>query len=493
MRILAISLLFICSALQLQAACLIKGSNGAPAVGPQDPLFQVLRSESTCPNRVQDLKKLLEQKGLLTAPAMVANRGRNNPELGSFSFFESVTGTVSGAHVGPGEIFFGHFTEVKDHQLALDQVPDKGKLMIELIAWDASKGYYNFYEMIGTGGGVQWFYRGDSADILHDNTFVHRDAPAGSPQFGARLRCSACHSSGGPIMKELSAPHNDWWSQSRPLEFGSHPPSVEVQKWVSGLIDADQFSQNVKAGIERLEASDRYQNLKKSLSLQERLRPLFCENEINLESDSIALSDAAASVKVPSGFLISPMLAEIPLKIKRADYVALLQTHKVSFPESNAPDADHAWLVPVKGFSDHRAVQSLVEDGLIDEEFVRDVLAVDYQIPIFSASRCGLLKLVPERVSAKWQDELVQNLSRSGSAAAEQLKLNLTSPERNQAWRFARFTKYAQTVKNPAVLPTLFQKLLLTRQATFSDEISQNPRGQILEPGFRVIFPEPHP
>jgi hypothetical protein len=29
------------------------------------------------------------------------------------------------------------------------------------------------------------------------------------------------------------------------------------------------------------------------------------------------------------------------------------------------------------------------------------------------------------------------------------------------------------------------------RKAAFASEISKNPRGQILEPGFRVIFPVP--
>jgi hypothetical protein len=34
----------------------------------------------------------------------------------------------------------------------------------------------------------------------------------------------------------------------------------------------------------------------------------------------------------------------------------------------------------------------------------------------------------------------------------------------------------------------LFEKLTLQRKAVFESEISKNPLGQILEPGFRVIF-----
>lgn len=37
----------------------------------------------------------------------------------------------------------------------------------------------------------------------------------------------------------------------------------------------------------------------------------------------------------------------------------------------------------------------------------------------------------------------------------------------------------------------IFKKLIEARVAVYNAEISKNPRGQILEPGFRVIFPIP--
>jgi hypothetical protein len=39
----------------------------------------------------------------------------------------------------------------------------------------------------------------------------------------------------------------------------------------------------------------------------------------------------------------------------------------------------------------------------------------------------------------------------------------------------------------------LFERLLVARLAVAKSEISTNPRGKILEPGFRVIFPLPKP
>jgi len=217
-------LFFTCAALPAGAACVIQNSDHTATQPKGDAFYELLTQP--CPLRAQDLKAQLIAGGALVEPAMVGNRGIHNPELGSFSFFETVSGQIGKVSINKGEFFFGHFTAATDeHQLILDQEPEAGKLMVELIAWDKSKGLFNFYELIGQGSTALWFYRGDSLDILHDNAFLYRDVPPGKPKFGKTLRCAGCHSSGGPIMKELALPHNDWWTIARPLEFGSNQPS----------------------------------------------------------------------------------------------------------------------------------------------------------------------------------------------------------------------------------------------------------------------------
>src|SRR5690349_17499268 len=55
-------------------------------------------------------------------------------------------------------------------------------------------------------------------------------------------------------------------------------------------------------------------------------------------------------------------------------------------PEKSVPsDADHAWLTPVKANSDVVMIKALVDMGVVDDEFVADVLAVDFTEPLFSA------------------------------------------------------------------------------------------------------------
>lgn len=419
--------------LALMLTCAILDSNGAPAPVQADLLYTTLVTATQCPGDVRELKAQFSRRGAEFRPAMVANRGFHNPSAGSFSFFEKVAGIAD-----EGEIFFGHFTTLKNGELALDQKPSRGKLLIELIAWDALKGYYNFYELIGTGPEqAQWFYRGDSADILKDNRYLHLEPSPGEKKFGSRLRCSACHVSGGPIMKELASPHNDWWTFRRPLPMG--PSTPEVKTWLSQLVDADDFASAVKAGMMKLEASPNYQKQKSAQTLQERLRPLFCEQEINLESDSEVFGD----VFIPSGFFVNPLVGTAAFAMSRNNYEDLLRTHRLNFPETRRADADHAWLTPVKGFSDLLAIQTLIKKGVVTAEYARDVLRHDQTNPIFSTSRCALLKNVPKEIPV----------------VAE-------------------------------VHEEVFEKLLKVRRAVFESEISQNPRGQILEPGFRVIFPE---
>lgn len=484
-------------ALTAAKACEVLASNGRPAPRQGDALFRVLATAEACPQDVLQLRALLAAKGLSSKPSLVANRGRNNPKLGSFSLFERVLGRLAdGQVVGDGQFFFGHFTAAHQGRLVLDQAPAAGKLLIELIAWDPAKKLYNFYELIGRPSGATWFYRGDSADILADNLFVHRDPPPGQPRFGARLRCSACHSSGGPIMKELAAPHNDWWTGARALTL-AQTPEPALATLLRELDGAESFARSVAVGIESLERSPVYQGLKARTDLQVRLRPLFCENELNLMSDASPNEQRKPVVALSSSVFAHPRLAGAStIAWPRANYEQSLRALGLRFPENGASDADHAALVPVRSYSDERAIASLLQAGVIDTEFVADVLAVDGANPLFSRGRCSLLKFLPTAPArTDWRQSFLRGLQASSSPFAQELVANLTDPARTaeahaQGAR-ARLATVAAELRSPEGSTRILQGLVRLRQAAFESEISRNPRGQILEPGFRVIWPVP--
>jgi len=111
-----------------------------------DPLGQVLQGSASSPEDVIALRDAITNEGGSIASTMVANRRFHNPDAGSFSVFESVSGTIGGKNVRDHQFFFGHFTRADGGNLVLDQ---QGGLMVEAIAWGPSKGLYNFYELLG--------------------------------------------------------------------------------------------------------------------------------------------------------------------------------------------------------------------------------------------------------------------------------------------------------------------------------------------------------
>lgn len=467
--------------------------NGRPVTGNRDALAQVLATGGICPRDVVALRARIVALGGTLGTAFINNRGFHNPAAGSFSLFEVVTGSLTGVgRVEDGEFFFGHFTAPAGGRLALNQRPANGNLMIEAIAWDPAKGLFNFYELIGTGNSGRWDYNGDSADIVADTARLHRQRSATEAAFGTRLRCSGCHVNGGPIMKEMAGPHNDWWSATRPLPLGGRQLDSRLAGIASGFVGGDQLARSVRAGLDKLAASPKFQDLRGRLSLPEQLRPLFCPVEINLESDQTPL-DEGASTKPPSALFVDPRLGRGSLEVSRADYAAALQATGSAFPEINRRDADHAWLGPVKAASDQRAAQMLVSTGVVDEEFVADVLAVDFTNPALSAARCRLLVLVPEDATSDWPARFRTALAGSDQPAAQTLLANLSEEGRTAAAHRQRADRFLEACRErftrPDFVVAALRLVAQRRGEVAASEISSNRLGRILEPGFRVIFP----
>ncbi len=483
-------------------ACIIRDTANQAVLNNNDPLAKLLMTGGSCPTNVFEFRARLLGAGAKIKTAFVGNRSFHNPAGGSFSMFEIVTGRLApaGIDVADGEFFFGHFTGRDGDKLIADQQPRVRALMIELIAFDPQKQLFNFYEARGDGQKARWLYRGDSLDIQADVKSLHRQPNPSNPQFGARLRCSGCHIAGGPIMKELATPHNDW-DTARHLPLDNMKPDAELARILQGLVDADELANSVKAGLQKLSASEKFQQGKKALSLQEQVRPLFCPVELNLESDLIPLDDKAP-LRIPSAFLIDPRLAQGSVTIDHAQYDASLVVLNAAFPEIRPQrrDGDHGWLTPVKAFSDMLAVDSLIKQGLIDQEFVSDVLAVDLTNPLFSRSRCGLLRLVPNKADVNWKETFKGSLKANAKVnpAAQELLNNLTDPTRTAQFHQARGTRLLTQCQNrlqtkDSVI-SLSRLLAQRRSEAFASEISQNKeQGEILEPDFRVIFPTTRP
>ena len=508
--------------------CRIQDNNTGKTLGPDvngDALFKLLSAQPRCPENALIFRDLVGKSGLALHPAMVANRGFHNPlPQGSFSFFEAITGNFGGQVLDPGDWFFGHFTAASIDNTALtsilspQQAATPDNLLLETIVWDPKKQMFNFYEIRGTGQGGIWFYRGDSADLQADIQNLHRNEDASQPIFMGpldggkatlpRLRCSGCHMDGGPIMKELKEPHDSWWTKERPLDLGALRMAPEFAPILSALVPAGDLEKWVKAGDAKLLASVPYWKKRSALSLQEQLRPIFCEQEVNLESDPLPLEGPAKMISAPAGFFVDQRL--VPdvdrVAISKDAYtnaLTLFQAQFIDYQSGSLPngvqpinqiDADHAFETPVKSHGDMLIAQKLISSGLIDEKFLFDVISIDMTRPMFSAERCGLLRLVPGGgVTPDWRARFEQNLANAATPAAKELLGNMKDASRTRAYHSKRahdlMTKVQANAAQQQVVNGYVRLLAQRRIAVYQDQISQHPQGQIFEPGFRLIFP----
>jgi hypothetical protein len=452
-----------------------------------DLLVSLITINDKCPKTVLDLKRVFKEDGLKSHPALVANRGFHNPKHGSFSIFETLEG-FSNLHqiaIKAEYLYFGHFTG-KDgsNTIVLDQHNSNGKLLVELIAYDFKKKVYNFYELIGSAPSPIWIYRGDSYDALYDNKALKIKGVQSKP---SKMRCSACHNSGGPIMKEIDYPHSDWWTEKNLVDFGNAKLSNELYQYIGEFVDGSEFSKSVKNGIKLLSSS----NITSSLSIKEQLRPLFCTTEINLKSDEeMFLLESNDVIKISSETFVNPFLvAPYIMSMDKEKYTKSLLGFNSIFPETNNLDAQFGFHAPVKSYVDIAAINKMIEANIIDEEFTIDILSVDYKNPLFSTKRCELLGEIKNKSS--WKKDFINSLKKKTDTVSVNLLSNLLIinklEHKSVAKQYLLNKERSWNSQNGVSQEVL--KLDKLRTSVFSDEISKNPRGQILEPGFRIVFP----
>lgn len=264
------------------------------------------------------------------------------------------------------------------------------------------------------------------------------------------------------------------------------------------MVDAGELSKLVTASARRLADSPGYRRVLAARSMQERLRPLFCPMELNIESDAQPFDDRRPTLSLPAAFFVDPRLATAAISIERRHYDAALQKLGSSLPDTpgRRADADHGWLAPVKAHSDMVAVDALIEQGIVDKEFAADVLAVDFTNPTFSRTRCGLLKLVPDNGGSGFVERFQSALRGASEPGAVVLLNNLSDPARNAAFHEKQALTFLTSCQQRAADPNAvldWLRLLAQRRVEIeTSEISQNPQGRIIEEG-RIVFPSIQP
>lgn len=246
---------------------------------------------------------------------------------------------------------------------------------IEMAAFDPSTELFNYYTLSGN----SWRFEADSVALL--------DGQAG---------CADCHPSGGVIMKELDDPWVHWESEG--AELPGADQLFDSHREFFGLRGTGRDLEDVARSMNGRLATGRIRKLSDPMSgsIERLLQPLFCTVEVNL--DTAGTAPDAPVTTIPFDALLDPHFIEvddgIPVSPMEYDDVVARSGQSMSgFPDLN--DTAFKFLFPERSGIDVQYVEMLIDAGIVDDEFVTDVLAVAFTQPLFSDARCDLLGFAP--------------------------------------------------------------------------------------------------
>jgi hypothetical protein len=139
--------------------------------------------------------------------------------------------------------------------------------------------------------------------------------------------------------------------------------------------------------------------------VRDLLRPLFCGDEFNL--DTGGTSGGGSFRELPLGFFAHCKLLGANcndthfgesggVPIDNATYVAATSAAGQIYPGPDTLDTHFAMVFVEPAMADIDFIEKAITAGILDEDFVLDVLSIDFTRPVFSESRCGLLDFAPQ-------------------------------------------------------------------------------------------------
>lgn len=291
---------------------------------------------------------------------------------------------------------------------------------VEVMAFDTAARVYNYYTLERG----EWEFHGNSIDLVTTGT----------------QRCAECHTGGGPIMKELDTPWLHWEGHEN---IPGARDLIDAHDDLGFKDDGANMELLVKEGNREWNGA-RLAHLRDNGSVADLLRPLFCTVEVNLDNGADFFSSAAGTVgdgddlrDIPSDFLVDPQwslfggidmdAAVYEQAIKDAGQKLSSFNGQMTDRDGNpAIDTIFDFVFPERAFADNDFVGKLRDQGIVDDDFIRDVLVVDFTRPIFSDERCGLLDFAPEldpadRTAEKIRQGFIDNLQGQSGAAGELL------------------------------------------------------------------------
>ncbi|HSO40728.1 MAG TPA: hypothetical protein VLT33_49720, partial [Labilithrix sp.] len=370
------------------------------------------------------------------APAPSGSAAPSGPDTAGISArFVSETSQVEGKGDSYRAVVARQCNGRQDHELliSLFGIGADGSLPndLEAIGKDKTSGVFNYYAREDN----TWKFFGSSLDLIGDGYDCNANG-ACTPKAASKTRCAGCHVGGGLIMKELESPWVHWEGDTQtpgleklftasPGLLGSRGNGIDMESKVNGGNTA--YTPKRVAFL-------------KTKGVAEVLRPLFCTLDINLQS--------AGGTSVPTSirnevFLDPAWQSFDSPPINAADYTALVAQFRQRIAGNGGSqlkdkagkpvdDTFFKFTFPERSKADGLYVQQLVAAKIVDDDFVKDVLDIDFTRPIFSPTRCGLLKFAPTLTADKMTPDAIRDgfkkaLATETSAAGKKLAANLAA------------------------------------------------------------------
>ena len=263
-----------------------------------------------------------------------------------------------------------------------ERLPDDA----EIIAWDKEAGVHNYYTLEGG----EWAFHGNSQDLARQE---------GS--HDGQTRCAQCHTGGGLIMKELDTPWVHW---------EGHHDTPGARELVQN--NPDLGSKSSGSAMEGLTKSSlrRWNESRVQLNLADRdlnalLKPLFCTTEVNLDNAADFEGTDVSSMRID--FFVDPIWKSFgsvgnnlsdayEAEIEAIGQGVFAGEDQLVRGEDPVIDTIFKLVFVERAFADKDYGDKLVAAGIIDAPFVKDVLAIDFTRPIWSAQRCEILAFAPK-------------------------------------------------------------------------------------------------
>jgi hypothetical protein len=230
-------------------------------------------------------------------------------------------------------------------------------------------------------------------------------------------------------MKELTSPWNSWDVNneiSGQQVFAKFPSlgTREAGSDLEGRIESGN-AQWDKTRVETLKAQ----------GVAEVLRPLFCTLTVNIKSSGAR----GRLVNLPADFASEePGALFAGIAVDNDAYQKAITANHQRFVDRNGQqvgtenESPNGFLYVAKGDVDRRYIDALQNAGVVDGEFVNDVMHIDFTRPVFSPTRCGLLDAAPKLAAADMIPEKIRqgflaNLQGKATPGAAQLLKNLSA------------------------------------------------------------------